>query len=123
MINHIVPPEISQKLNSLGYDTPAIGFFNIRGVFIPDFNVSREDLIKTKVPNINLAPLYNQVLDWAQEKYNIIGYIVPAYQKENCPFSFVIGRVHHTEVCFATREEAYIACIMEIIQIIEGIDN
>jgi len=74
MNKQFVTYEIALKLKELGFNEKCLGYFNRKGELICGINVSDEAFLFTnigKAPNCCLAPLWQQVIDWFREKYNI----------------------------------------------------
>jgi hypothetical protein len=65
------------SLRDLGFKENCFGFYNIAGTFVPDYNVTIENINKLELKDCCLAPTYLAVLKWFREVHHIDGWVVP----------------------------------------------
>jgi hypothetical protein len=130
MNNEFVSYEIALKLKELGFDEPCFTYYyningNIRtGIVVNIYNAWT--YLGTKKLGITLAPLYQQVFRWFREKKNLYGVYTMGDDWNN--FYFHIWRndtmtktfVTSSNWVYETYEEAELACLDEMIKIIEN---
>ena len=130
MNNEFVSYEIALKLKELGFDEPCFTYYyningNIRtGIVVNIYNAWT--YLATKKLGITLAPLYQQVFRWFREKKNLYGVYTMGDDWNN--FYFHIWRndtmtktfVTSSNWVYETYEEAELACLDEMIKIIEN---
>ena len=129
MENEFVKYEQALALKELGFDEPCFGRYYYKESY-PMLNPKSEEtelvfefgqyLKQTKVTI--LAPLYQQAFRWFREKY---GYLVSPFQNEDNLFFFEIGRLNsliteYYSLDCETYEEAELAAIVKLIEIVKG---
>ncbi len=117
MNKEFVPYELAVKLKELGFDEYCFAvYFNTTqqlyfSKYINEFTID----IRT------LAPLYQQAFRWFREKYGYLSYI----DMDN--YSFYRYTIYKgkgiSEAQFETYEEAELACLEKLIEIIQGGNN
>jgi hypothetical protein len=136
MNREFTPYDRALKLKELGFNEPClanlIGFgdgtkengrykINYQQVFYPNDYTSSDD----KSEELGLypfgicgVPLSQQAFRWFREKYFIVGYIVPKNGKYTY---YIISNNIKTEMNgFKTYEEAELACLDKMIEIVES---
>ena len=133
MKKEFVPYELAVKLKTLGFDEPCLGYYthneklcsygsneiNIEYLFC-----THKDIYKT----YSLAPTFSQVFRWFREKYNIHSFIIPLIDEVGFVYKYQ-ARVHTEESAvkiigeFETYEEAELACLEKLIEIVEQIKS
>ena len=133
MKKEFVPYELAVKLKTLGFDEPCLGYYthneklcsygsneiNIEYLFC-----THKDIYKT----YSLAPTFSQVFRWFREKYNIHSFIIPLIDEVGFVYKYQ-ARVHTKESAveiigeFETYEEAELACLEKLIEIVEQIKS
>ena len=120
MEKEFVSYELAVKLKALGFDEPCFGvydpdstFCEVRSVYSIDFANNIEGRV--------LAPTFSQAFRWFREKYNLhIGICHAANGKFDCWTNNgnLLGNGVYTE--FDTYEEAELACLTKLIEIVES---
>jgi hypothetical protein len=116
---------LALRLGSLGFDEPCIAWYVSKPYGLEYGKVIKSDLIKSAV----LAPTWQSAFRWFREKYFYISYVCAPY-KEYDEFYFrirYIGDVLNEgqlESCesqvYKTYEEAELACLQKLIEIVES---
>ncbi len=124
MEKEFVTYELALKMKQLGFDEPCIKYYWTDGMFTKTyespFNHNKRD-------NLISAPLYQQAFRWFREKQEIEGFVHKAIEGT---YYFVIKRIGNNESnmyeftktapkTFDTFEEAEIACLEKLIEIVE----
>jgi len=125
MEKEFIPYELALKLKQLGFDEPCLASWNL---FTNELNYNgfpstfqSEDVVQ--------LPTYSQVFRWFREKYNIDACVQPFMRENNgTPFLpdesygywiFKDGVYVTDEVDFLNPEEAELACLEKLIEIVE----
>ena len=123
MKKEFVPYELAVKLKELGFDEPCFGWYD--GRYIASIN---QNYCKNSEEWLNTihcaAPLFQQAFRWFREKYNAVCEIIRREDKNHSTF---IGWVYIDNrkidvVSYwdsKTYEEAELACLTKLIQIVE----
>ena len=119
------------KLKTLGFNEPCFGYYLKDGEWQPasySYNGTVYPSNKDLLPSWVSAPLYQQAFRWFREKYFYISYVCAPY-KEHDEFYFRIRHIGDVlnegqlESCesqvYNTYEEAELACIEKLIEIVE----
>jgi hypothetical protein len=124
MKKDFVPRQQSLELKELGFDEECFGFYDSEDLYIstaPHSNGNRNSSFiepdKTNNPKIS-APTFSQAFRWFREKY---GYL-PFIDMDNYSyyrFNIYKGR-GISEAPFETYEEAEIACLNKLIEIVKN---
>jgi hypothetical protein len=116
MEKEFVPYELAVKLKALGFDEPCFGFYE----HTKKLNIKiTKDSLCNKVKGLFCdAPTFSQALRWFREKYGITHRLY-----EN--FNFVILKIKGAEMIdttgwYKTYEEAELACLDKLIEIVES---
>jgi|31_taG_2_1085359.scaffolds.fasta_scaffold04619_4 hypothetical protein len=106
MKNEFVPYELAIKLKELGFDEPCFGYYDGGGN------------LYTEMVEVLKAPLYQQVFRFFREKYGL-GHMINGIGHES--FIMNIGGVLHifNAFEFQTYEEAELACLDKLIDIVK----
>jgi hypothetical protein len=102
MKKEFIPYEQALALKELGFDEPCLSSFN-------------------ENKTICLAPLYQQAFRWFREKHNICGYIIETtnkYNKLDGKFQYGISNSYYD--VYDTYEEAELACLNKLIEIVKN---
>lgn len=124
MDKEFVPYEQALALKELGFDEPCLGWYSTKGVFYADIHANSTTELNTTTrrgsfANAVLAPLYQQAFRWFREKYRYyyeIGYA------ERIDFYYTIysqsqNYAEHND--FGNFEEAELACLKKLIEIVK----
>jgi hypothetical protein len=130
MEKEFVPYELAWELKQLNFDETCFGYYHNLGS--TQLVVSKRDLRAYNGNNIEycLAPLYKQAFRWFREKHNIDAWVQPfVSEKQNGkPFlpdeSYVYyifkdGVYVDDAVNFLNYEEAELACLQKLIEIVK----
>lgn len=112
MEKEFVPYELSVKLKELRFDEPCLSY-----------SITNTDASERTWTSVIVAPLYQQVFRWFREKYSISGE-VGINCMEDDDYCYEIGdiktRTTVAEDSFNTHEEAQLACLQKLIEIVES---
>jgi hypothetical protein len=140
MNKEFIPYEEALALKELGFDEPCFGYYKdgrMSGVSKWDrkdweFHVLTNKEITNLTSEIILAPTYSQAFRWFREKYVLLGFIEPAngYEDKSL-FAFyicddeqnIVDDSHSyskdSSLHFKTYEEAELACLIKLIEIVK----
>ena len=108
MEKEFVIHEISLELKQLGFDEPCLRYYDYFS------NLVEYGVYECK------APLYRQVFTWFREKYSLIGEIFSQLRpSNNFMYGFKIGGSDIIFDGFQTYEEAELACLLKLIEIVK----
>lgn len=122
MTKEFVPYELAVKLKALGFDEKVFSYFEKGTVKIYTKSIYGWDCNTSFVTCVS-RPTFSQAFRWFREKYNLLHYIGWVFKK------FYIVKVinltnnnilPHSEIRFTTYEEAELACLKKLIEIIEN---
>lgn len=116
MQNEFLPYNRALKLKELGFDEPCFARFNNDGdlliahteKYIIDNGVDRSEFF-------TLAPLFQQAFRWFREEHGL-GHMINGIGYES--FLFNIGGLVTVFPMFKTYEEAELACLEKLIEIV-----
>jgi hypothetical protein len=123
MNKEFVPYEEAFALEELGFDEECLKYWNdfgktstyMRFQLLNDIDDWCQDYIK--------APLYSQAFRWFREKYNLYQFV---HYHSRPEYTFAIYNdiemnwTLHEKVSFNTYEEAELACLKKLIEIIKN---
>jgi hypothetical protein len=132
MKNEFTPYDRSLKLKELGFDEPCFGYYytlNGKDWKFAD-NHKYHEIDDQLVIGANftlLAPLFQQAFRWFREKYGIMhrltsyafGYQIHLDNTADFDFEFV-DRRYDSGIDYKTYEEAELACLDKLIEIVES---
>jgi hypothetical protein len=114
MIKEFVPYTEALALKELGFDEPCFGWYSKDGTFYEGKMTIHQGLLS--------APLYQQAFRWFREKYNLIGLVEGGYDNGKNIFTYVIWNDFKDSIVddyYQTYEEAELACISKLIEIVK----
>lgn len=119
MIKEFVPYELALRLKALGFDEPSPTFYTAKGLLYRsvDFNGYTIDKIYS---NECLAPTFSQAFRWLRDVHKQHSHI-----SNGLIYSFVIDNKNYEDYpsygdnWFKTYEEAELACLDKLIQIVK----
>ncbi len=126
MEKEFVPYELALELKELGFDEPCFGSYvkltaTQTTFFVNDVvdEINRETPLHESL--ITKAPLYQQVFRWFREKYNLFGQvnIRTYYIYEISNDGITIKMVSQYDKLLNTYEEAELACLQKLIEIVK----
>jgi len=117
MEKEFVPYELAVKLKALGFDEPCFGWYEHNGNF---YYCYQEGIVpptpsKKLIKGCCLAPTFSQAFRWFREKHFKMSYV---YYDLKYKFSFCIGYNDKAKE-YETYEEAELACLDKLIEIVE----
>ena len=123
MEKEFIPYELAVKMKALGFDEPCFSFY--MGGF--------KDLGKIKYVNPSnvaetnvLAPTFSQAFRWFREKHDYAGFIQLVDPEYGGDYGYVIYynlnylAVDHWNKGFNSYEEAELACLDKLLEIVES---
>jgi len=119
MNKEFAPYEPSLALKELGFDEPCFGYYNYNGTHFFDYKPKTDD------KNLTKAPLYQQAFRWFREKHQLDTSINTVYFKYNDTLSREYNGVINDKSVFTnigfydTYEEAELACLKKLIEIVK----
>jgi len=120
MEKQFVPYEQALKLKELGFDDECFGFYTELGNIVIKENVKKQDCTTNKC----IAPIWQQVFDWFDKEFSLLGEIYKDYKTLNSDFDygFSIGisiSKGYDIGSIKTYEEARLECIKSLIEIVK----
>jgi hypothetical protein len=115
MEKEFIPYELALRMKQLGFNEPCFGYYNYNGTHFFNYKPKTDD------KNLTKAPLYQQAFRWFREKYDLHYQLIPFFSdKESHAVDYYLTIAQHrppTQV--KTFEEAELACIEKLIEIVE----
>ena len=120
MNKDFIPYEKALALKELGFDDPCFGYYNYNGTYFFDYKPKTDD------KNLTKASLYQQAFRWFREKHNLKSWV-----QEHIADTFIYEIRPHVltyykkgEIyVYANYEEAELACLKKLIEIIKSQNN
>ena len=125
MKNEFIPYEQALALKELGFDEECFGLYHNDKTFYPTQCKSHKQFYG----QICSAPLYQQVFKFFRIRYNLYSYIEPVLveqAKSKVKFDYVIleedkeEEIEYYNKPFHTYEEAELACLNKLIEIVKN---
>ena len=122
MEKEFVPYQEALELKQLGFDEPCFAYYNID----PQLKTPAFNMVKPFEHEWCLsAPLYQQAFRWFREKYDLPSHIATYWQHDWNNYSYQWYTVeNHIEwngiEHFKTYEEAELACLKKLIEIVKS---
>lgn len=119
MEKEFLPYELALKLKELGFNEDCFAWYDANSFNDIELEFEYKNNKDLYFKESCTAPLWQQVFDWFREKYNLIGNPTPCdFNRKDTKFDFIInGNIHHR---FKTYEEARLACLEKLIEIVEN---
>ena len=116
MKKEFVPYELAVKLKELGFDEECLSYY---------FNKQLSFGSKTSYGEVVEAPLYQQAFRWFREKYELYSTIMfrVSMEDNNEYWDWLIKGEEVVYRHFKTYEEAELACLNKLIEIVQGGNN
>jgi len=114
MNQEFVPYELALELKQLGFDEPCLGYYNCDWDFV--FVQGKTQHLACEIP----APLYQQVFRWFRDNHKHNG-IVEGCKKYGFEWCIYPDIEHYIKPPnnFNTYEEAELACLTKLIEIVK----
>ena len=118
MKKEFVPYELAVKLKALGFDESCFGCYDEKCVFGLTVMSIKQYYTNSKEDTWNCAaPLYQQAFRWFREKYDLYSFVFKF--DEGFGYETYKEGVTQTNESFDTYEEAELACLNKLIEIVE----
>jgi effector-binding domain-containing protein len=120
MEKEFIPYKQALELKELGFNGPCFGYY-----YNGDYLLTANSTLcqkKSNTLNAILAPLYQQAFRWFREKHMLSGAIIPTtihYGEDTMEYTYDIRGKYTTCVHIGTYEEAELACLKKLIEIIK----
>jgi len=125
MKKEFAPYELAVKLKELGFNESCFGFYLEDGTWTPA-SYSKEGTVYPSntdlLPGWYTAPLYQQAFRWFREKHQLYCGILTEYSYGGQLHAYHITGKRQGDVSiggFNTYEEAELACLTKLIEIVE----
>ncbi len=125
MTKEFVPYDRALKLKELGFDETCFAWFVSREYGLQLGTVVKSDLFRDGI----LAPTFSQTFRWFREEYNRHSFI-ELIVEDKIRFDYVLyvdkdeaDCIDYGDGPFETYEEAELACLDKLIEIVEGIES
>jgi hypothetical protein len=118
MEKEFVPYELALRMKQLGFNEPCFGLYAppSKTVFLHHYGLlSAKEQI--------LAPLYQQCFRWFREKYTLIYFIGDDFGGWSYSISKNSKPQGSISAVYSTYEEAELACLEKLIEIVEQKEN
>ena len=148
MKKEFVPYELAVKLKDLGFDEPCFGYYvdgELRGINLGieelggiepyyqrfGFHTLNNHDIDNPNKIVVTAPTFSQAFRWLLNRHNLYGIIIPT-ETMNWTFKTMtvvedvieVPPYNHVDANdYSTYEEAELACLDKLIEIVEGIED
>jgi hypothetical protein len=111
MKKEFAPYELALRLNKIGFDVPCMRYYSKDGSLITRLTQEKE---------CN-APLFQQAFRWFREEFYMVGEINSYYADKKWSFNYDIVTIFKEKASdrFNTYEEAELACLDKLIEIVE----
>ena len=121
MEKEFVPYELAVKLNALGFDEECFGYYHVNVGYTKGYAFCYFDKPKRFKDGFDLlAPTFSQVFRWFREKYNLKSFIQPIPDDvDTYIFAYGTKEIEHDDEDYLKYEEAELACLEKLIEIIE----
>jgi hypothetical protein len=131
MEKEFIPYELALRMKQLGFDEPCFGWYEHNGNF---YYCYQEGIVppspsKKLIKGSCTTPLYQQAFRWFREKYGLIGDPIPLSTSKNGPTTHYGWGIcssidagvdwENDDDGFKTYEEAQLACLEELCEIVE----
>ena len=113
MTKEFVPYELAVKLKALGFDEPCFGYY---------YNKQLSFGARTSYGEVIEAPTFSQAFRWFREEYQLFGGILSEYSYGGQINAYHITGKRQGDISkgdFTTYEEAELACLDKLIEIVE----
>ena len=124
MEKEFVTYELALRLKALGFDEPCLAYWDNHKLFIIDRNserIQKNSNYKDIFEGIISAPTYSQAFRWFREKYDLHHVIHQFTFKKGTDEEYLaeVAKADDTFSECRTYEDAEVACLEKLIEIIE----
>jgi hypothetical protein len=120
MNKEFIPYEQALALKELGFDEPCFGYYVTVEVPNPFLVITK--ISDTQGGYFTFAPLYSQAFRWFREKYKYNHSIVftqHPFGTDEYQYMILLDDDEYVEINFKTYEEAELACLKKLIEIVK----
>jgi hypothetical protein len=118
MEKEFVPYELSLEMKGLGFDEKGFGYYLAKTLLI-----TNDDVYNSTAITVIKAPTFSQVFRWFREKHPYRFYILPCSQHKKYLFEITLpSSIFYStseNEAYNTYEEAELACLKKLIEIVE----
>jgi len=120
MNKEFIPYEQALELKKLGFDEPCFGFYD-ESLYFPNNENQYGTFCNQKIdaPSCS-APLYQQVFRWFREKYDLFCWVEKFHKDETYIFQIPPANFTKIQGHYTTYEEAELACLKKLIEIVKS---
>ena len=118
MDKEYIPYEQALALKELGFDEPCLAYYHEDGILINYPQMSKNKGLMT-ILNRCSAPLFSQAFRWFREKYDLFCWIEKFHKDETYIFQIPPANFTKIQGHFKTYEEAELACLNKLIEIVK----
>jgi hypothetical protein len=124
MIKEFVPYELALELKQLGFDEPCVGYYHLnegytKGYAFCYFNEPKRYESDSAV----LTPTFSQAFRWFRENGKVAEVFSQILPSNKYKWGYKIQGVEGITDGFLTYEEAELACLTKLIEIVEQTKN
>ncbi len=135
MENQFVPYELAVKLKELGFNEPCLKAWGKTYASDKEYKLDEDYCTHNwnEYNKVYSAPLWQQAFDWFREKHNIIGetlvFAISWIEKDKWAYQWRIYTYENRDnwECspdeYKTYEEARLACLEKLIEVVEKTDQ
>lgn len=117
MKNEFIPYEQALALKQLGFDEPCFAYYDMAQEFnFPGCAMHNRNFINLKA---TMTPLYQQAFRWFREKYELNSWVYNSHMDKYFYTILQDGRIVKATGSATTYEEAELACLEKLIEIVE----
>jgi hypothetical protein len=123
MNKEFIPYEQALALKELGFDEPCFGCYFHNNKDVVEYNPDGILLNHNNRNSRISAPLYQQAFRWFREKYELFSCIMTEYSYGGNISAYHINGLHQSNISkgdFYNYEEAELACLKKLIEIVKG---
>jgi len=125
--------EQSLGMRAIGFNEPCLAYYDKDGDFLGDISVNEDtDNLYTnadfvmyqdlKVADVS-APTFSQAFRWFREKHQLFSWVKVEYEYGGTSYGLYITGVRQSDIAngpFTTYEEAELACLNKLIEIVKN---
>jgi len=124
MKKEFVPYQEALELKRLGFNEPCFGCYDEKGVLGLTVMSIKQYYTNSKEDTWNCsAPLYQQAFRWFREKYKIRFFIQSGMSDLGEFFKVIFPNGEQRNMSYTTYEEAELACLKKLIELVKRGDK
>jgi len=118
MNKEFIPYEQALELKELGFNKECLAYYDYEGLHIDSLGIKPNH---HRAKHGVLAPLYQQAFRWFREKYGMLYTIEENLEDDQVWYEWDVKSSNGFEGSFeATYEEAELACLIKLIEIVKN---